>query len=95
MEEFRPLIADSVVLSLINKAILTRDDFLIWRDRCQLSESGRKKFFARYEQRKSTEITHPIYGYKMTYARMLEVQARMLAAYIRGSIPEYVGLKVR
>jgi CRISPR-associated protein Cas1 len=95
MEEFRPLIADSVVLSLINNAMLTRDDFMIWRDRCQLSESGRKKFFARYEQRKSTEITHPIYGYKMTYARMLEVQARMLAAYIRGSIPEYVGLKVR
>ena len=36
-------------------------------------------------------MTHPVFGYKMSYGRMLEVQARMLAAHVRGDIPRYVG----
>jgi CRISPR-associated protein Cas1 len=95
MEEFRPVIADSVVLTLINNEMLTREDFLTWRDACQLTEAGRKAFFQAYEQRKATVVTHPVYGYKMSYARMLEVQARMLAAYVRVGIPAYTGFTVR
>jgi CRISPR-associated protein Cas1 len=95
MEEFRPVIADSVVLSLINNESLTPDDFIIWRDACQLTESGRRSFFQAYEMRKSTEISHPVYGYRMSYSRMLEVQARMLAAFVRGGIPTYTGFTVR
>ena len=95
MEEFRPVIADSVVLTLINNELVGPDDFLIWRGACQLTEQGRKAFFAAYEQRKATVVTHPVYGYRMSYARMLEVQARMLAAYVRGSVPAYTGFTVR
>ena len=95
MEEFRPVIADSVVLTLINNEMLTLADFLVWREACQLTDSGRRKFFAVYEQRKATVVTHPVYGYKMSYSRMLEVQARMLAAYVRGSVPTYIGFTVR
>jgi CRISPR-associated protein Cas1 len=95
MEEFRSVIADSVVLTLINNESLTPDDFIVWRDACQLTENGRKAFFAAYEQRKATVITHPVYGYRMSYARMLEVQARMLASFVRGGIPCYTGFTVR
>jgi CRISPR-associated protein Cas1 len=95
MEEFRAVIADSVVLTLVNNRVVTPEDFLTWRAACQLTESGRKKFFQAYEQRKATVITHPIFGYRMSYSRMLEVQARMLAAYIRGDIPRYTGFTVR
>jgi CRISP-associated protein Cas1 len=95
MEEFRAIIGDSVVLTLINNETLTSKDFLTWRESCQLTEDGRKRFFEIYEQRKSTVVTHPVFGYKMTYGRMLEVQARMLAAHIRGDIPEYTGFTVR
>jgi CRISPR-associated protein Cas1 len=95
LEEFRPVIADSVVLTLINNEMLTPEDFLVWREACQLTDSGRRKFFAAYEQRKATVVTHPVFGYKMTYSRMLEVQARMLAAYVRGSVPAYTGFTVR
>ena len=95
MEEFRPGIADSVVLTLINNETVTRGDFVLWREACQLTESGRKAFFAAYEQRKATVITHPVYGYRMSYSRMLEVQARMLAAFVRGGIPTYTGFTVR
>ncbi len=95
MEEFRPVIADSVVLTLINNEMLTPADFLVWREACQLTDTGRRTFFAAYEQRKATVVTHPVYGYKMSYSRMLEVQARMLAAYVRGSVPAYTGFTVR
>ena len=95
MEEFRPVIADSVVLTLINNEMLTPADFVVWREACQLTDSGRRQFFQAYEQRKATVVTHPVYGYKMSYSRMLEVQARMLAAYVRGSVPAYLGFTVR
>ena len=95
MEEFRPVIADSVVLTLINNESLTPDDFVVWRDACNLTDAGRKAFFAAYEQRKATVISHPVYGYRMSYARMLEVQARMLASFVRGGIPSYTGFMVR
>ena len=95
MEEFRAVISDSVVLTLINTGALTPSDFLTWRGACQLTESGRKRFFHTYEQRKATVVTHPVFGYKMAYGRMIEVQARMLAAYIRDDIPAYTGFTVR
>ncbi len=95
MEEFRAIIADSVALTLINTGGLTPKDFLVWGQACQLTEEGRKKFFAAYEQRRATVISHPVFGYKMSYSRMLEVQARMLAAHVRGDIPQYTGFTVR
>jgi CRISP-associated protein Cas1 len=95
MEEFRSVIADSVVLTLINNRLVVPDDFLTWRGNCQLTETGRKTFFQAYEQRKATEVTHPVYGYRMSYSRMLEVQARMLAAYVKGDVPRYTGFTVR
>jgi CRISPR-associated protein Cas1 len=95
MEEFRPVIADSVVLTMINNEMVTPDDFVVWRGACMLTDRGRKAFFAAYEARKATEISHPVYGYKMSYARMLEVQVRMLASYLRGGIPSYSGFTVR
>jgi CRISPR-associated protein Cas1 len=95
MEDFRAVIADSVVLALINNEGLNEKDFLVWHDACQLTDPGPARFFRAYEQRMATEVTHPTYGYKMSYGRMLEVQARMLAAHLRGDIPQYIGFTVR
>ncbi len=95
MEEFRAIVADSVVLTLINTRIVTPADFLTWREACQLTDEGRRKFFTAYEQRKATVVRHPVFGYPMAYNRMIEVQARMLAAHIRGDIPQYTGFTVR
>lgn len=95
MEEFRSIIADSVVITLVNNGLLSAGDFLTWRDSCQLTADGRRRFFEAYETRKSTVVTHPAYGYRMSYGRMLEVQARMLAAYVRGDVPSYTGFTVR
>jgi CRISPR-associated protein Cas1 len=74
---------------------VTPKDFLVYKEACQLSEDGRKKFFAAYEQRKCTVVKHPMFGYRMAYGKMMEVQARVLSAYVRGDIPEYTGFTVR
>jgi CRISPR-associated protein Cas1 len=95
MEEFRAIIADSVVLTLINNRMVTIADFLTYQDACQLTEHGRAQFFRAYEQRKATIVKHPVFGYPMSYSRMLEVQARMLASYVRGDVPAYIGFVSR
>lgn len=89
MEEFRPLIADSVVLTLINKQMLGPGDFVRTGSACNLTASGRATFFAVYEQRKQQLITHPVFGYRISYGRVLEVQARLLGRYLIGEVPEY------
>jgi len=84
-----------VVLTLVNNGMLSASDFIAWNSACQLTCTGRRTFLKPYERRKSTIVTHPLFGYKMSYGRMLEVQARLLAAYIRGDVPAYQGFTVR
>jgi CRISPR-associated protein Cas1 len=89
-EEFRPLVADSVVLQLLNNGEIKENDFLTRAGGCQLQTDGRRAALRAYERRLEHEITHPHFGYRVTYRRALEVQARMLAAYLIGELPDYV-----
>lgn len=89
MEEFRPLIAESVVLSLINNRMILPKHFVRAGRAVNLSAAGRKVFFQGYEQRMSALITHPIFEYKVSYRRVLELQFRLLARFLTGEIPEY------
>lgn len=89
MEEFRPLVADSVVLTLINNRMLSPGDFLRTRTSCNLNERGRATFFAAYERRKQQLITHPVFGYRISYGRVMEVQVRLLSRFLTGEVPAY------
>ena len=60
-----------------------------------MNKQARRSFLSAYERRLDHEITHPTYGYRVTYRRVLEVQARMLGAYLLGEIPEYVPFMTR
>ncbi|MEM4412910.1 MAG: CRISPR-associated endonuclease Cas1 [Candidatus Caldarchaeum sp.] len=88
MEEFRPLIADSVVLTAINNGEVQSTDFIQRLGSVSLTPEGRRKFIATYERRMGQEITHPVFGYQVSYRRVLEVQARLLGRYLLGEIPE-------
>ncbi|MEO5377330.1 MAG: CRISPR-associated endonuclease Cas1 [Magnetococcus sp. DMHC-6] len=79
MESFRPLLADSVVLTAINNGEVRREDFQIVPGGVWLSDRGRRKFLEVFERRLEQEITHPLLGYKLSYRRLLELQARLLA----------------
>jgi CRISPR-associated protein Cas1 len=95
MEEFRPLIAESTVLSCINNRVVTEKDFVRAGEAVNLTAPGRKRFFQTYEQRMSSLITHPLFDYKVSYRRALELQARLLAKTLTGEIAEYIPLMTR
>jgi CRISPR-associated protein Cas1 len=95
MEEMRPLIAESTVLSCINNRVVTEKDFVRAGQAVNLTAPGRKRFFQMYEQRMSSLITHPLFDYKVSYRRALELQARLLAKTLTGEIAEYVPLLTR
>jgi CRISP-associated protein Cas1 len=89
MEEFRPLVADSVAIGLINNGELRRTDFIERAGAVALSDNGRKRVIEAYERRLDTLITHPLFGYSISYRRVFEVQARLLARFVTGEIDNY------
>jgi CRISPR-associated protein Cas1 len=95
MEEFRPLVAESAVLTCINNRVVSENDFVQAGQAVNLTAAGRKRFFQTYEQRMSALLTHPVFDYKVSYRRALELQARLLAKVLTGEIPEYVPLTTR
>jgi len=89
MEPFRPLIADSAVLSAINTRMVTERDFVRAGESVALTTAGRKGFFRAYELRMDSLVTHPLFEYRVSYRRLLEIQARLLARVIEGEISAY------
>lgn len=89
IEEFRPLIADSVVIGMINNGEVRPADFISRAGSVALRSDGRKRVLEAYERRLDTEVTHPRFGYSISYRRVFEVQARLLARFLMGEIPGY------
>lgn len=88
-EEYRPLIGDSVVLTLINNGEVSPKDFIRRAGGIALTQAGRKAVMAGFERRMDTLVTHPIFKYRISYRRILEVQARLLARVLLGEIEAY------
>lgn len=95
MEEFRPLIADSVAISLINRVEVEAGDFVRTTTGTFLNETGRRRFWEAWFRRMDGEVSHPHFGYKMSYRRMLEVQARQLWRVARGDTSRYHAFTTR
>jgi CRISP-associated protein Cas1 len=89
MEEMRPIVADSVVIAAVNTGVVGSDDFVRTSVACNLTASGRRKLIDAYERRMDQEITHPVFGYRISYRRVLEVQARLLSRVLLGEIADY------
>ena len=95
MEPFRPLIADSVVLSAINTQMISPNDFIRTGNSVALRQNGRKAFFRAYEHRMDSLVTHPLFGYRVSYRRILEIQTRLLARFLTGEIATYPAFVTR
>jgi CRISPR-associated protein Cas1 len=89
VEEFRPVIVDSVVLNILNHRILASNDFVVELGAYRLREEKRNILFTKLEERLNEEVNHPTFGYKTTYRRCLELQVRLLAKFLTGEISEY------
>ncbi len=95
MEPFRPLIADSVTITCFNRGELTEGHFLRTASGCSLTDAGRRNFFNTLGRRMDTEVTHPVFEYRLSYRRMIVLHARMIAAWLTGDIPSLAFLTTR
>jgi CRISP-associated protein Cas1 len=95
MEPFRPLIVESAVIGAINTRMVGANDFLRAGDSVALKPAGRRAFFQAYEARMDTLVTHPLFDYRVSYRRVLEVQARLLAKMLEGEIDDYPAFVTR
>ena len=90
VEEFRSVLCDRFVLTLINKRLVSNDDFVKREDGAVLlTEDGRKNFFSAWQKRKSEELKHPFLEEKVEWGMLPYVQAMLLARYIRGDLDCY------
>jgi CRISP-associated protein Cas1 len=95
MEPFRPLIADSAVIQAINNGEVRPSDFISAAGSVALADDGRKRFIGTFERRLAQEVTHPLFGYKLSYRRLLELQGRLLARHLLGELAEYPNFTTR
>ncbi|MGW0036106.1 CRISPR-associated endonuclease Cas1 [Gordonia sp. NPDC003376] len=96
MEQFRPVVADSAVLAAINTGKLTTADFSTEVSGLpRLTPTGRRAVTSEYRRRVAQQFTHPRYGYKVTWQRAFEVQARMILGILDGTDDTYVGIRTR
>lgn len=79
MELFRVPLVDLIVVASINRKQWNEtEDFTVAGEQVWLSETGRKKFINLYEKRKADSWKHPVIGYSLSYARLIELEVRLL-----------------
>ena len=90
MEEMRSVLVDRFVLTLINlKQIQERDFVETDSGAVLLTEEGRKKFIKAWQERKKEEIKHPFLQEKINWGLVPNIQAQLLARYLRGDMDDY------
>ncbi|NLX46604.1 MAG: CRISPR-associated endonuclease Cas1 [Euryarchaeota archaeon] len=95
MEEFRPIIADSTAITLFNNGEVKKIDFVDIGAGVSMRKEAKRTMIRGYERRMNTEIIHPLFEYRITYRRVLEVQARLLARHVQGEVREYTSFCTR
>ena len=95
IEEFRPIVADSVCITLINNGEITEADVIKTNFGTNLTSNGRRAVITAYERRMDSTITHPLLGYAASYRRIMETQARLLSRHVLGEIPAYPAFRTR
>lgn len=89
------LLVDSTVLRLVAERRVVASDFHRELQGVAMKPGARRSFLQALDQRREDEITHPVFGYKVTYRRAIELQARVLARVLEGEAERYVALTVR
>jgi len=95
MEEFRPLVADSAVLSAINTRMLERKDFVVGKSGCAMKPDARKALIRAYEARLDQLVTHPLFDYRCSWRAVIRLQVQLFARWLRGDVPSYQGITTR
>lgn len=90
MEELRGVYADRFVLSLINKKVISSEDFIKKENGAVImTDEARRKFLKAWQNKKQEKITHPFLGEKIAWGLVPHAQALLLARYLRNDLDEY------
>ncbi len=95
MEEFRPLIVDSVVLTCLNNEIMKPENFIYRNTGVTMKPGARKKFIQAYSRRMDSLVTHPIFKYRISYRQVMEVQVRLFSRFLQKEIKNYPSFMTR
>jgi CRISP-associated protein Cas1 len=95
MEEFRPILADSTVISALNNGVIQSQDFVRAAGSVALTQAARKRLILAFERRMDQLVTHPVFDYRISYRRILEVQARLLTRVLLGELKDYPEFRIR
>ena len=95
MEPFRPIIVDSAVLQMISRGEAKPDDFKRTGQAVAMKKRVRKKLIRAYERRMDALVTHPVFGYRISYRRILSVQARLMSRFFGGEIDGMPSFRTR
>lgn len=95
IEPFRPIIVDSVVITMVNTGQIQPGDFSEELGAYRLSDTARRAFLEKFEARLNEKVQHPLFGYQASYRRCIELQARLFAKHAQGEIPHFVPFTVR
>jgi len=96
MEEFRPLIADRLAITLVNRRQIEIKDFALREGGAfELKKESRKAVISQYQTRKQDVVRHPILNQEVRVGHLMLIQARILARHLRGDIPEYLPCVLR
>jgi CRISPR-associated protein Cas1 len=96
LEEFRSLLADRLILTLVNRRQVSKEDFTIREGGAvEIHESARKRLISAWQERKQESVTHRLLGQTVRVGMLPHVQARILARVIRREYDEYVPCSLR
>ena len=95
MEPFRPLVVDSTVLGVIRRREVAAAGFARTGAAVAMDAPTRRAVVVAYERRMQESVTHPVFGYRITYRQVLGVQARLLARALVGEVPAMGSFRTR
>lgn len=96
MELFRVPMVDMAVLAAVNRRTFdAAGDFVVTGKQVWLSEQGRKKLIEVYERRKLDEYRHDVVGYSLSYARLMELEVRLLEKEWSGEPGLFATFRIR
>lgn len=89
MEAFRPLVVDSALLRAVNEGSFANDDFIQLEGSCIIKDHAKRRWIKAYERRVDELVTHPVFGYRLSYRRIFSLEARLLGRYFTGELQEF------
>lgn len=95
MEAYRPVVADSTMLGLVNRRIITEQDFVRTSRGTAIKDAARRTLVESYERRMDTLFEHPLFGYQVSYRRAMEIDVRLVGRFVQGEIDTVPILRMR